>query len=187
MLLWIQKSFRDISLDSSPWRTNVTSYGSPGNRLVQVWIFLNLSNGFLLIRCDRYKTTAENMLSPDKRRRQGTVARKSQTGDRKENIWRVDWYWWWTRGIFCSVRFYIKMIEVTNQTKPNIILDILKPSTIPTIKLWVDDVRWVTIMWQVEQVFYYTIWWLNIKHTHTTHNLFSACISTDHTLGWGRL
>lgn len=91
---------------------------SPGNQLIQVQVFLNLSNGFLLIRCDRYKTTRDNMISPDKRRSQGTVTRMSQTGDKKRGLCRVDR---WKRGIFCHIVPYITIIEVSvlmHNTRP---------------------------------------------------------------------
>ncbi len=46
--------------------------------MVQIWAghFLP-KNMFLLIHCDSYKTTEEYLLSPDKRRSQGTVAARS--------------------------------------------------------------------------------------------------------------
>lgn len=57
----------------------------PGPWLIEVWIFVYLCNKFPLIQCDSYKTTEEEMLSPDKGHSQGTVAVQW------EQVWEIPW------------------------------------------------------------------------------------------------
>ena len=88
------------------WRTNVTGYYSPGKPACRVADIFKPEQ-FLLIHCDRYKTTGENMLSSDKGRSQ--VARMSSAGDR--DMWVFFWRVTGFKGALFS--FYIQMTGAT--------------------------------------------------------------------------
>lgn len=143
-------SSHDISLDSSKchrlWLTRKLACTGPD--------ILNLGDGFLPIHSDSYNSTGENMLSPDRRRSQGTVDMTGQAGNRKQNCGRLvdndgrkeacfvtsicwcDFFGaWYTINPFCS-------------QQPNIQRNTLKET---------DDARWVQTdyvcaTWQGEQI-----------------------------------